>query len=266
MDRRLRAQDFSARSAADKLRKRIREVQARKRAFIAAKKEIDIELAKVTAASEAASADAARIAEAGAELRASSVTDDRKHRAVVARLSAPSSPIPVSGGISDVKAGENLRPPAGGSVVAAPAIAVSAAATRLPTGRVYSRGFAIHRHETPGTQAPLVSTMPPSLRAELPPSMTADIEPSFTLPASVHVDCPLASPLPSLPLRPSTTAELPPRVLAVMEREFAQMGLEAGSTVAPHGTAQRGSGSPICSVVRGPLSPRRRMSQPIARR
>ena len=52
-------------------------MRARQAAVLATQRALDLELAKVTAASEAASADAARIADAGGALRESHVDDVR---------------------------------------------------------------------------------------------------------------------------------------------------------------------------------------------
>ena len=223
-DRRIREQDYSARNAAGKLQAKLKDVRARREAVLATQRALDLELAQVSAASEAASADAARIAEAGAALRASRVDDVRMHRAVVARLSA--SPVAAPGGTS----GPGPRP--------------ALAPDRVHTGRVDSRGFAVHRHAQASAQPPPISTMPPSLRAELPPSMLADIEPLFRLPVGVPGggrSGPPPPPPPPVPPRPPTHAGLPPRVLAAMEREFALMDLEAGPPTAPRAAAQHGA-------------------------
>ena len=85
-DRRIREQDLRA-------------VRARQAAVLATQRALDLELTQVSAASEAASSGAARIADAGAALRASHVDDVRMCRAVIARLPAPASPA-VSGDAS----------------------------------------------------------------------------------------------------------------------------------------------------------------------
>ena len=98
-DRRIREKDHSTIAAAGKLQDKLKAVRARRAAVWATQRALDLELAQVSAANEAASADAARIADAGAALRASRVDDVRMHRAVVDRLSAPTSPA-VFGAIS----------------------------------------------------------------------------------------------------------------------------------------------------------------------
>ena len=163
-DRRIREQTHSARAPAGQLQAKLKDIRARRAAVLSTQRALELELAQVSASSEAASVDAARIADAGTALRASRSDDVRVHRAVVARLSAPASPVAVSSAISDTD----------------PTAAV--APGRVLTGRVDSRGFAIHRNAQGSAQPPQVSRMPPSLRAELPPSMLADIERLFRLP------------------------------------------------------------------------------------
>ena len=92
-DRRIRAQDHSARAAAGKLQDKLKAVRACQAVGLATQRALDLQAAEVAAVNEAASVDAARIANASAALRSSCVDDVRLHRAVVACLSAPTSPV-----------------------------------------------------------------------------------------------------------------------------------------------------------------------------
>ena len=196
-------------------------------------------MAEVCAASEAGFADAARIADAGAARRASHMNDASMRRAVVSRLSAPKSPVFISGGDSGEQSVVRPHIAPGGPVVAA-----AVAPVDVPTGRVDSRGFAIHRHPQPNAQQPPIPTIPPKLCAELLPSMTADVKQLLRLPVGAHGRGQSGPPMPPAPPRPPTPAGLPPRVVAAIEREFAQMGLETGSPAAPRGAAEHGAFAP----------------------
>ena len=71
--------------------------------------------------------------------------------------------------------------------------------------------------------------------------MIADIEQLFRLPVGVPGSGWSDPPPPPAPPRPPIPAGLPPRVMAAMECEFAQMGVEAGSPAAPRDAVQHGA-------------------------
>ena len=79
-DRRIREQDHSARAAAVKLQDNLKAVRACQRAVFATQRALDLELVQVAAASEAASADAARIANACLLYTSPSPRDQRGSR------------------------------------------------------------------------------------------------------------------------------------------------------------------------------------------
>ena len=130
-------------------------MRARQATVLAIQRELDLELAQVAKASEAASAHATRIADAGAALRALHVYDVRMRRAVVARLSDLASPVSISVDVSGARCVDRPHTASGGSGVAA-----AVAPARVPTGSVDSRGFAFHRHAASSARQSPTSTMP----------------------------------------------------------------------------------------------------------
>ena len=104
--------------------------------------------------------------------------------------------------------------------------------------------------------------MPSSLRAELLPSTLAVIEPLFRLPVGVPGGGRSGPPPPPPPAppRPLTPAGLPRRVLGSVERQFALMGLEAGTPGAPRAEIQHGAAS--AGRIAGPGSITRTIFEP----
>ena len=107
-------------------------VRARQAAAVAAQRDLELELAQVTAASEAAPVNAALIVDAGAAQRASHVDGALRH-VVDARLSAPTAPASVSNAVSGARAVERIR-----HAPSSPIVAASVAPAHVPTGRVDS--------------------------------------------------------------------------------------------------------------------------------